>query len=236
MRVLEITLKDGKFVSTNNVNLEEFSDTYVRGNGWECSIKVNGAIKCKTIEEDSETKEEIYVIIYPNGSRQVKYRKNNERPILLKKGYVVPIGVGIENGTLGISDGTIKERYVFFRHEALQNFLNEYGINKIIKANPNYVHQGFLAFNDNENYSANILSDGEEEIIANTPEEKENIKKRLSQSSDLIVRAEKTIVQNATWVLKTIRKRVGENVEIYRALYSLKNFKELSIPPKYKLK
>lgn len=235
MRVLEITLKNGKFVSTNNVNLEEFSDTYIKGNGWECSIKVNGAIKCKTIEEDSETKEEIYVIIYPNGSRQVKYRKNNEHPILLKKGYVVPEGVGIANGTLGVSDGIIKERHVFFRHEALQNFLREYGITKIIKANPNYIYQSFLAFNDNENHYANILTDGEEEIISNTPDEKENIKKRISQSSGLIVRAELIKIKNATWVLRTVRKRVGEKAEIHRTLYSLKNFRELNIPTEYKV-
>lgn len=237
MANLEITIKNGKFVETNHVNVEEFSDTYVRGNGWECFIADDGKIKCQAVKKYSEEFEErIYCVINTKGASWLKYRETGKPPELLKRRYVVPEGVSIRNGMLGLSDGEIKKRHVYFRQEALQNFLDEYGISKIKKANPNKTYQGYLAYNDNENHYSNIVTDGDEEIIRNTPDEKEKLTKSLTTISDLVVRCEKVEVQNATWVLKTIRKRVGEDVEFYRILYSLANFKDLNIPAEYKVK
>ena len=239
MANLEITIKNGKFIKTNHVNVEEFSDTYVRGNGWECFIADDGKIKCQAVKKHSEEYEErIYCIINTRGASWLKYRETGKPAELLKRRYVVPEGVGIKNGMIGLSDGEIKKRHVYFRQEALQNFLKEYGISKIKKVNPNKIYQGYLAddYKGNEKYYSNILTDGDEEIIANTPEEKENLRKRISQSSDVIVMAEKAKVQNATWVLQIFTKQVGEHLEIYRILYSLKNFREINIPEEQKVK
>lgn len=234
--ILEIKIKDGKFVSSNNVNVEEFSDTYVRGNGWQCFIKVNGAIKCETIsQENADMQQTKYFIIYPNGSGQLKYRKNEEPPIHLRKRYVVPKGCSIKNGTIGLSSGTIEERYAYFRHEELQNFLEQYGINRIKKADPNDVYQGYLVYNDSENYYSTIITDGEE-VIINDPSEIEKLSKNFSTSDDFIIRSEKIIVTNATWALKVVRKRKGEEVYVYRVLYTLENFKNINIPSNYKVK
>lgn len=237
--ILEITLKNGKFVGTNHVNVEEFSETYVRGNGWECFIADDGKIKCKAVKKHGQEMEEsIYFVINTRGSSWLKYREKENPPKLLKRRYVVPKGVSMQNGTIGLSDGEIKKRHVYFRHEALQEFLNQYGIAKIIKANPNKIYQGYLAedYENEEKYYSNILTDGQEEIVPNTPKEKEKLKEILSESPDLIVRAEMTRVCNATWVLKIVKKQVGKQIVNYRVLYSLENFKDLNIPPEYKVK
>ncbi|MBQ6991833.1 MAG: hypothetical protein IJN50_02820 [Clostridia bacterium] len=237
MAVLEITIKEGKFVQTNSIKVEEFSENYVRGNGWEAFITPNGRIKCQAIQKDeNDIEHKMYYVIDKKGSSWLRYKKGMEPSIRLKHCYVVPKGESIKNGTIGLSGGSIQKRYVYFRNEALQNFLMEYGISKINRLNPNKIYQGYMIFNDDEKYYSTIVSDGEEEIITNTPDEKERLTKSLATSKDLTVRAEKTSVKNSTWVLQTIQKQLGSKCEIYRVLYSLKSFKDLNIPAEYKVK
>ncbi|MBE5819542.1 MAG: hypothetical protein E7310_01760 [Clostridiales bacterium] len=237
MAVLEVTIKEGKFVQTNNIKVEEFSDNYVRGNGWEAFITPNGRIKCQAIQKDeNDIEHKIYYVINTRGSSWLRYKKGINPPILLKRGYVVAKGESIKNGTIGLSGGSIQKRYVYFRNEALQNFLMEYGISKINRLNPNRIYQGYLIYNDNEKYYSTIITDGEEEIISNTPNEKERLTKSLATSKALFVGSEKTSVKNATWVLQIIQKKLGEECQIYRILYSLESFKDLNIPSEYKVK
>ena len=47
-------------------------------------------------------------------------------------GFVVKKGEIFGNGTLGLSDGFIDNRYTFFREKSFQKFLCKYGITAVL--------------------------------------------------------------------------------------------------------
>ena len=237
---LEITLKNGCFTGTNGVNVTEFKTYTVKGNGWECYIERSGRIFCRAIEGDAK----LHYTIAKSGYARMSYFEKGKLEKIIKEGYVVTQNGSTKNGVIILSDGPIHKRYAFFRSESLQKFQNEYGIVKTKKVNPNTVysvkntHCNHLedsgeVIPDVGTY-CEIITDGNQEIIAEILGNAEKLKENFPNSSAYELE-EMIEVKNATWVIKHIKTWNEHEVKEYRILYSLESYDQLDIPDKYKV-
>ena len=109
---------------------------YVKGNGWECKIKSDGTVECKT--KDSNDKE-LEFIIYPNGFSKLVL-KQGEKTKIIKQGYVINRKGEQLDGFIGLTvGGKIEKRYAYFRTKKFQKFLSMHDISRIEKQNPNRI-------------------------------------------------------------------------------------------------
>lgn len=224
MATLEITLKDGKFESTN-MPVDILTDTYLKGLGWECYIFDNGKISCKATEFYNGEKVSMRYVLWPHGYARLTYKREWLAPMTKKNGYVVPKGVMIKDGVIGLSDGEIKNRFAFYRTETLQNALKKLGINKIRRQDPNkqyFIKNGCYFKGKN---SMEIATDGicEQMFFSNGKTgifEIEHPGEGYHETEEFIK------VSDATWVLTTFRREDVKGVKEYKTLYTLKDIEE----------
>lgn len=224
MATLEITLKDGKFASTN-MPVDILTDTYLKGFGWECYIFDNGKISCKAIEFYQGEKVSMRYVMWPHGYARLTYKRQHLAPITRKNGYVVPKGEMIKDGIIGLSDGEVKNRFAFYRTETLQNALKKLGVNKIRKKDPNdkyFLKNGCYLKGQN---SMEITTDGicEQEFFSNG---KTAIFEIEFPGAGYYETEELIRVSNATWVLITFKREDEKGIKIYKTLRTLKDIEE----------
>ncbi len=127
-----ITIKNLVFEKCEGVKFEIFIPKYLLVNGWECQVQNNGVIKCTAKELCIDGIHSMRYTLYQNGFAKLTLKTPNEPLRVINMGFVVKKGEIFGNGTLGLSDGFIDNRYTFFREESFQKFLCKYGITAVL--------------------------------------------------------------------------------------------------------
>ena len=141
MGTLIIRCNGGKFESTNNVYISNFSETEVRGNGWEVNICIDGSIHCVAEREYLDGIHKMIYHLANNGYAILRYQSPYEDKII-KKGFVIDENKTLEtfNGIIGLSGGNINERYAFVRTDKFQEFLEKNSLKAVNRKDPNDIY------------------------------------------------------------------------------------------------
>ena len=126
-----VNVENGFFAG--NVNPTQHST-----NGWDCSISENGTITCSAVWKYSDGEHSIHYMIQPSGFAKLTL-KTPYKTKTLRKGYVVPKGMKLSNGVIGLAGGYIDNRYAYYRDSSFQKFLEEHKISAIKHEDPNQV-------------------------------------------------------------------------------------------------
>ena len=132
MAAAMITIKNLVFEKCEGVEFDIFIPKYLLVNGWECQVQNNGVIKCTAKELCIDGIHSMRYTLYQNGFAKLTLKTPNEPLRVINMGFVVKKGEIFGNGTLGLSDGFIDNRYTFFREESFQKFLCKYGITAVL--------------------------------------------------------------------------------------------------------
>lgn len=217
MATLKIRLRNGKFVSHNGKNVEEFSEKHVIGNGWEGYINEKGEFTCFYNEDCSGVRHKTRFYVR-NGVIKTTLKIGENEPIILKKYRPEEWPT---DGIIGLPFGRMNGNRPYFRSEEFQNFLDEYGITAVRYDMPCDVFEM-----EKKIINSEIVTD--EKIYTDGEIETEKVWLRYS-SKDTTVVHRKEKVSNATWVIvETIYKGVKSN----KILITLGNPKEIVDLPK----
>ena len=201
---------------------------YVKGNGWECKIKSDGTVECKT--KDSNDKE-LEFIIYPNGFSKLVL-KQGEKTKIIKQGYVINRKGEQLDGFIGLTvGGKIEKRYAYFRTKKFQKFLSMHDISRIEKQDPNRSYITISAQRDEEGYFLDLITDGDIEKCS-----KDNAELWCDKKYSDYVREIYTI-KNATWALVTEAKhnrkgKLKKNSVLYTLEKDFNNLKGIPLKEK----
>lgn len=201
---------------------------YVKGNGWECKIKSDGTVECKT--KDSNDKE-LEFIIYPNGFSKLVL-KQGEKTKIIKQGYVINRKGEQLDGFIGLTvGGKIEKRYAYFRTKKFQKFLSMHDISRIEKQDPNRSYITISAQGDEEGYFLDVITDGDIEKCS-----KDNAELWCDKKYSDYVREIYTI-KNATWALVTEAKhnrkgKLKKNSVLYTLEKDFNNLKGIPLKEK----
>ena len=211
MATTKIKIENGFFVDVNGRYVESVEPTHVVANGWDCIIREDGSIECNAIREYSDGTHSIRYSIQKNGFAKLTLKEPGEKIKTLKKGFVVPKGVHLLDGTLGISGGYIDTRYAFFRDACFQTFLDEHDISAVQREDPNQVYRLRNALYAGGDCRSCILTDG-------TVSRRSNPNDYSEFGSEELVS-----ITGATWVLHKQSQHEGNSCNCFRILYTLKN-------------
>jgi len=215
MATLKIQIKDSKFVSHNGVNVEEFTERYIKGNDWECRISEEGRIDC------------IATQFYKDERHQIKFKINKGYvKLLLKIGDEYPrvlkrfiLEKWPQDGEISLPNGYIDLRRPFFRNANFQNFLKEYGLTAVHCESPNKTFKVRLNRKEDEVvFYEEIITDGKIEEIS---------KNQLEENGLKINTLLKVI--NANWAIKAVWK---SGKCMHRILYTQDDPKQIAGLPK----
>lgn len=201
---------------------------YVKGNGWECKIKSEGTVECKT--KDS-TDKELEFIIYPNGFSKLVL-KQGEKTKIIKQGYVINRKGEQLDGFIGLTvGGKIEKRYAYFRTKKFQKFLSMHDISRIEKQNPNRSYITISAQGDEEGYFLDVITDGDIEKCS-----KDNAELWCDKKYSDYVR-EIYIIKSATRALVTEAKhnrkgKLKKNSVLYTLEKDFNNLKGIPLKEK----
>ncbi len=201
---------------------------YVKGNGWECKIKSDGTVECKT--KDS-TDKELEFIIYPNGFSKLVL-KQGEKTKIIKQGYVINRKGEQLDGFIGLTvGGKIEKRYAYFRTKKFQKFLSMHDISRIEKQNPNRSYITISAQGDEEGYFLDVITDGDIEKCS-----KDNAELWCDKKYSDYVR-EIYIIKSATRALVTEAKhnrkgKLKKNSVLYTLEKDFNNLKGIPLKEK----
>ena len=199
MSTLKIEIRNSKFVSHNDVNIEKFTEKYVKGNGWECTIWNNGNFSCKDVRGRK--------LMTKNGWLQRKCGSEIERLYRIKDETI--------NGVIGLPDDYSDKRKPYFREADFQEFLDKYGLSSVRYQSANAVYSLSEDIKEGETiYIEEIKTDGRQEIIT----------MEANAENGLLLERCRVNVADATWVVKTSTK-LGEVKS--RVLYTSENPREL---------
>lgn len=220
MATLQLKVKDSRFVEYYGVEVKSFTPTYVEANGWKCYSNDNGNIVC--IAE-----QEINGMQYKS---RIELKKGYAK-ILLKKGDMYPrvlnsykLKTWPANGIIGLPLGNIVSRSPYFRDEAFQQFLNEYGLSTVRHSEASSIYTLNEKIRRGEvSYKEEIdASDGTTELIFN------DIRKGEHDEEGTFTILRKVEVTNATWVIK----KVVKGTKINRILYTTEDPEKITNLPK----
>ena len=215
MAVVNITIKNGLFEKCEGVKFEIFIPKYLLVNGWECQVQNNGVIKCTAKELCIDGVHSMRYTLYQNGFAKLTLKTPNEPLRVIKMGFVVKKGEIFGNGTLGLSDGFIDNRYTFFREESFQKFLCKYGITAVLHEEPNRIF--FLRNGESEDnsYHMNLWTDGYPVSIGKQEEVLNFFGKRFPGLVDCIS------VNDAKWTLtRRVIKSGNKKNSQYELIYT----------------
>ena len=127
MATLRIRVKNKKFISHNNVDVEEFFSRYVRGNGWICKMHDNGDFHCVATVVYNGTECRIKFKI-EEGYLKLSLKIGDDQIRVLKKHEM---DKWPDDGVIGLTSGPIPKRNAYFRDAEFQDFLDEYSITTV---------------------------------------------------------------------------------------------------------
>lgn len=139
MKKLSIEVLNGRFSSSNGLNVKTFSDHHIDANGWAIDYNDGGKgdIVCQT---NAVNKDGIIVniryTISPDGFARLT-RNIHGKIELIKKGFVIKKGQPLY-GTLYLAeDGA--ESYGYFHPYTILNYMVENNLHAIIREDPNQI-------------------------------------------------------------------------------------------------
>ena len=165
MPTLHLTLENGFFARADKP-VKLLKPTHVIGNGWECTIKKNGTIICIASRKYNDGVRSIRYLIHPNGFAELTLKKPGKPVKILKKNFVTPKDAMVSNGMLGLSGGQIDNRYAYFRDDAFQKILKEFGFTGIKFMDPNQEYHTRVAYHNNECARGSIITDGKHTTVS----------------------------------------------------------------------
>ena len=194
MSVLQIRVKNKKFILHNDVDVEAFSHNCVIGNGWKCEIDPNGNITCIAEKTYFDVKRRMRFVI-KNRYVKLLLKIGDERETTIKS---YKLDQWPLDGVLRLSSGYIDKRKAYFREMAFQDFLDEYGITAVFCESANAVYKLTReVYQDNIVFEEKIETDGKEEVIFNNVIYPKNSGEGIFTQSKLVELTE------ATWAIKT---------------------------------
>lgn len=217
MATLRIMIKGKKFVSHNNVDVEEFYSRYLKGNGWICKIYENGDFHC------------VATGTYNGGECRIKFKiEEGHLKLSLKIGDGTVKIIKKEkmdkwpiDGVIGLTSGPIHTRNAYFRDMDFQDFVEEYSITSIKSTSADGIYQlektvceGCTTFEELIETDGNMLQIFEAEDYPN--KDCKNVYQEVE-------------VSNATWVIKKVFK---SGVTKHKILFSEQSLSELQGLPK----
>lgn len=220
MATLRIKIKDKKFVSHNNVNVKEFSDNYVEGNGWICKMHTNGDFHCVSTGRHHGVEWRVKLRIQ-DGWGKLTLKKGDGQVQILKKYELQNLPA---DGVIGLSSGPINRRWAYFRDEIFQNFLDEYGITamRCEPANNIYFLQKEIS-KGTTIFEEKVETDGNANVIFESRDYPEG-----SLKDSFMVYTEVEITE-ATWVIKRV---ISSGELTHKIVYTQGNPKEIEGLPK----
>lgn len=219
MAMMEIRIKDKKFIRHNDVNVEVFEPNYVEGNCWKCEIDLDGNVTCLATKTYFDVKRQIEFSI-KNGHAELKLQIGEDEESVIKSFAIKQWPL---DGVLRLSDGYIDKRKAYFREIEFQKFLNEYGITAVRYETANAVYKLKRKVEDgNIVFEETVETDGKREQIDFRAEPH----KGDTYSMYRVIK-----VTNATWTIKT-SKRFG--VIEQRVIYTTEKPQTIKRLPKLK--
>lgn len=220
MATLKVRIKNSQFVDYSGGEVELFTPTNVKGNGWECYINDKGNITCIAQHVYGDVKHTIKLNI-KNG--WVKLRlKIGEQPTQVLKSY--KLESDYTDGLIGLPGGYIDRRRAYFRDSNFQEFLDSNKLDAVNFESANVTYVLYEEFYKGESiYKEEIeYTDGRTELVFNDIKKSE----QNEEGSFRIVRHIE--VRDASWAIKKVVRRSG----IQRILYTNKNPKQILNLPK----
>ena len=215
MSVLQIRVKDNKFILHNDVKVESFTHNCVIGNGWKCEIYPNGTITCIAAKTYFDVKRQMRFVIKNRYAKlMLKIGNSPETTIKSYRLNQWPL-----DGVLRLSSGYIDKRKAYFREIEFQDFLDEYGITAVRYESANAVYKlTRKILQGNTVFEEKIETDGKKEIIFNEVKYPEGSREWALTECKLVELTE------ATWAIKTsIRSGKIEQ----RILYTMEKPQEI---------
>jgi len=220
MATLQIEFRNGMFLSHNGVNVTKASQKHIEGNGWRGDVDENGNFSFEAIQYFSGVKHKLKFRIVGGYVKKI-LKIGKESPQVLKSYKLDKWPI---DGVIGLSNGHVDERIVYFRPAFFQDFLDKYQITAVRCESANGIFELKQTHNGHELiYSEEIETDGNYKMLSD--------KMGADNSSDTktFVTTQKVEIKNASWAIKTITK-FGEVK--HRILYTLDNPKEIVGLPK----
>lgn len=210
MATLKIKIENSRFVSHNNVFVEEFSPNKVIGNGWIANIYPNGEITCITTNTDRHGIVKELKMTLRDRIVKIQLKVGDKKPNIVK---LYQIREWNNEGVIGLSGGVVERRRVYLRDKDFQNFLDRHKIFSIRHMDPNIKFSISQGYKDGRcEFFEELHSDGEIDQIysyMSVPD--------WSDGSSF-KKFYKATVSSATWVCKT-SKINGEIIN--RVLYTV---------------
>lgn len=206
---LEVTLKDGNFVSASG-EVTTFAQDKVVGNGW-LLRKKDGEIEALCFQQYKDGTHSVRMLIDKECNMKVTLRTPKEGggfKTELKKSSRLSSKEGL-NGILGLSSGYLDERYVYFRENNFNNFLTKHKFTEYKFKDPNITY----TLRDEEGgICTRLFTNGEVEIV-----DTERSEEKLAN------------VTCATWVI-FYQAKSGDKKEVVRKLITTESYKKIVLP------
>ncbi len=220
MATLQVKIQNGKFVSSNGVNVEVFTDKHITANGWIGYIDEKGNVDFFANRFYGGVRHKIKFEIVDGVVK--KWLKVGDKPPKMLKVY--KLEKWPDDGTIVISNGELNQRVAFFRTASFQKFLDEYQITAVRSEVANGIyylleeHNGYVL-----TFRETIETDGKYEILSRDVDLDETT---VEKPFSIYETAE---ITDASWVIKTIWK-LGKVK--HRILYTLDEPQEIIGLPK----
>lgn len=220
MATLQIKFKDGKFISNNGVNVENFTSNNVKGNGWQCNANEFGEFSCIARKSYYGVKHQLKFYV-KKGYVKTVLRVGSSKSILVKsyKADKWPM-----DGVIGLPSGFVDDRRPYFRNEEFQKFLDEYGITAVRYDLAGGMYQLDKKICDSQTIiEEKIETDGRIEVL------NEEVLNFDDEDKSTVVERSTVEVSNASWVIKYVFV-VG--TKRHKILITMDNPKEIEGLPK----
>lgn len=126
----------------------------------------------------------------------------------------------LQDGTLGLAGGNVRDRYAYFRKASFQKFLDEFGITAVKREDPNQAFTGFAAYSGRGSAEQNVETDGKVDWhYIDDPGSREYFESPGGNPN--LYRGEEThTITDATWVIVETREHYGDNHNYAKILYT----------------
>lgn len=213
--ILQIEIKDGRFVELNNQDVKYFSANYIETSKWRCRIEPCGEIFCTSVEECNGERYRLKFKIEADGMVKHSLKSGNKNTQTWEYGRLTQWPT---DGVICLPSSFMDGHKPYFREDSFQNFLNKYGITSVWRetANGSYCLEE-ETYNRKRPFSETIETDGKMlEII-------DIFDYPGKGNAHYFWRYREVEVSNAKWVIKTIIK----NGEKQRILITRENLRKI---------
>ncbi len=219
MATLNVTLENGFFSTSNGIYVTEFTPTHVVGNGWDCTVRMDGSILCEAVRTYADGVHSMRYEITKNGFAKLTLKVRNEPVRTIRKGFVLPRGAKLADGTIGLSGGCVDDRYAFFRDAAFNKFLAKFGLTAVRHEDPNQSFVVRKARYGGGECNSDLITDGAKEEVSfdsgRTDEWRAHNPGTCSYEWETTYR-----VTGASWLIHEVSKHEGDCHRYARVLYT----------------